>query len=228
MNLSTLYKILLEKYGHQGWWPLLELHEKGINPTKSGSIRGYHPKDYSYPKTKDQQFEIILGTILTQNTSWIQVEKVLINLKQLNSLSPDSILNLDKEKLKQAIKPAGYFNQKSERIILLAKWFKELNHTPDRTELLSLKGVGPETADSILLYAFKIPSFVVDTYTKRILTNLEIINEKEKYEKIQKLFHEFLPKDFKIYQEFHALLVEHAKHFYLKKENWRKDFLKSQ
>jgi endonuclease-3 related protein len=219
--ILKIYNFLLSLYGPQGWWPLIELHDNGgENPTKTGSVQGYHPGDYTYPHTRVQQFEIICGAMLTQNTSWQQVEKALINLKQVDSLSPEAIFALDPETLREAIKPAGYYNQKAARLKILAEWFLELSgRVPEREELLSLKGVGPETADSILLYAFKQPSFVVDAYTRRIVSNLDLSEEKAKYSEIKALFEDNLPKDLVIYQEYHALLVEHAKRYYQKKIN---------
>ncbi|MCC4771433.1 endonuclease III domain-containing protein [Methanosarcina sp. DH2] len=222
--IQIIYDYLFNSYGPQGWWPLTELHYiDGTNPTKTGSVRGYHPGDYTYPHTDSQQFEIICGALLTQNTSWQQVERALINLRQTNSLSPESILSIDPEALKEFIKPAGYYNQKAARLKTLAEWFLELkSRIPQREELLSLKGIGPETADSILLYAFKQPSFVVDTYTRRVVSNLGLADEKAKYSEIKELFEENLPKDLVIYQEYHALLVEHAKRYYQKKINYSK------
>lgn len=219
--IKKIYDYLLDAYGPQGWWPLTELHDNsGTNPTKTGSIQGYHPGDYTYPHTKNQQFEIICGALLTQNTGWPQVEKALLNLKQLNALSPEAVLSLDPEILKNAIKPAGYYNQKAARLKILAGWFSNLKDiTPTREELLSLKGVGPETADSILLYAFKQPSFVVDAYTRRIVTNLSLVEEKARYDEIKTLFEENFQEDLAVYQEYHALLVEHAKRYYQKNRN---------
>ncbi|MDD3245758.1 MAG: endonuclease III domain-containing protein [Methanosarcina sp.] len=220
--IHKIYGFLLDSYGPQGWWPLTELHDSsGTNPTKTGSIRGYHPGDYTYPHTESQQFEIICGALLTQNTSWQQVERALINLKQMDSLSPEAVLSLEPETLKEAIKPAGYYNQKAARLKILAEWFTDLkSRMPEREELLSIKGVGPETADSILLYAFKQPSFVVDAYTRRIVSNLGLADEKAKYSEIKAFFEENLPKDLATYQEYHALLVEHAKRYYQKKINY--------
>jgi endonuclease-3 related protein len=225
--IQKIYDYLLEAYGPQGWWPLTDLHGNGgSNPTKTGSVQGYHPGDYTYPRNSKQQFEIISGALLTQNTSWPQVETALLNLKRLNALSPEGILCLDPETLKEAIKPAGYYNQKAGRLKILAEWFSDLQERthdrsaegiPIREELLSLKGVGPETADSILLYAFKQPSFVVDAYTRRIMTNLGLIGEKAKYEDVKALFEENLLEGPVVYQEYHALLVEHAKRHYKKK-----------
>jgi endonuclease III related protein len=222
--IHKVFNCLFDSYGPQGWWPLTELHETGgKNPTKTGSVRGYHPGDYTYPQTRNQQFEIICGALLTQNTGWIQVEKALFNLRSQNALYPEGILSLNPEVLKEAIKPAGYYNQKSIRLKALVLWF--LDHEgkiPAREELLSLKGIGPETADSILLYAFKQPSFVVDSYTKRIMTNLGLVDERANYSEIKELFEENLPRKLEVYQEYHALLVEHAKRYYQKKNSYDK------
>lgn len=224
--IKKIYDRLLLEYGPQGWWPMVSLDGcKGENPTKTGSIRGYHPEDYNYPKNKNERFEIILGTLLTQNTSWANVEKALLNLKELSGLHAEGILKLKDEELKNAIKPAGYFNQKSKRAKILAKWFIELKNIPTREELLALYGVGEETADSILLYAFQEPSFVIDTYTRRIFSNLGLIKGNEKYVEIKNLIEKNLDKDTKIFQEFHALLVEHAKRYYLGKNKGEGDFL---
>ena len=208
----------MKEYGPQGWWPLLELNNNTpILITKSGSLKGYHPKDYSYPKTANQTFEICIGAIVTQNTSWIQVDKALNNLKRMNALNVKGIKKLSDGKLKEAIKCAGYFNQKSNYIKEFIKFFEELKETPPRKELLEVKGIGNETADSIRLYAFNQPEFVVDAYTKRIFTHLKLIKEKATYHEIKELFEKNLEKDFIIYQEYHALLVEHAKNYYSKK-----------
>jgi len=220
-TIEKIYKKLLEMYGPQGWWPLIEIN--GTNPTKTGSINGYHQNDYSYPRTKNQQFEIILGVILTQNTSWPQVEIALKNLKKNNLLSPEKITEKNINLIKKSIKPAGYYNQKSERIITVSKYFKSLKKTPSRDEILSIKGIGPESADSIMLYAFKIPEFIIDAYTKRIMKALGLISENAKYDKIKEIFERSIKKDTKIYQEYHALLVEHAKHYYKKGSDFKKD-----
>ena len=114
-KIEKIYHNLLKEYGPQGWWPLLELDNSNhINITKTGTINGYHPNDYSYPKNENQQLEICIGAILTQNTSWTQVEKALINLKRMNALSVKGFKKLSIGKLKEAIKPAGYYNQKSK------------------------------------------------------------------------------------------------------------------
>jgi endonuclease-3 related protein len=212
-KILSLYNSLYEMYGPQGWWPLLELHgKKGCNPTKSGSIKGYHPDDYSYPKNKRQQFEICIGAILAQNTSWPNVEKALINLKDKRLLDAEKIISASDKMLSDAIRPAGYFNQKTKKLKIFSKFYKSLKgKTPSRGDLLNCWGVGPETADSILLYVYKQPEFVVDTYTKRILREMKIITSRHSYDDIKSLFEDDLSKDYKLFQEFHALIVEHAK-----------------
>jgi len=215
-QVKNIYSYLFNNYGPQGWWPILDY--KGVNPTKTGSIHGYHPGDYSFPRSKDEQFEIIIGSVLTQNTAWPNVEKALGSLKKLKAINPKRILALNDEALKEAIRPAGYFNQKAIYLKEMSKFYISLNRrTPTRKELLKVKGVGNETADSILLYAYKQPEFVVDAYTKRIFSNLGLISEKARYEEIKKLLEDNLPKEVVIFQEYHALIVEHAKRNYSKK-----------
>jgi endonuclease-3 related protein len=217
--LLPIYSFLLKEYGQQGWWPLLG--QKGCKPTKTGSVIGYHPGDYNLPKTRNQIFEVCLGAILTQNTGWPQVEMALKNLHEKNCLDPERILEMDGEALKEAIRPAGYFNQKAKKAKIFTNYFLNLgqNRIPTREELLSLWGIGPETADSMLLYAFKVPTFVIDAYTRRIFTRLGMIHEKSSYDDIKALFEQSLPEDLVIYQEYHALIVEHAKRFYQKKSD---------
>ena len=108
-KLMELYQKLYALYGPQGWWPLLTV--KGTNPTKTGAIQGYHPGDYSYPQDEQQRFEICVGAILTQNTSWTNVEKALFNLQKRQALTPKGISRLSVPKLKEIIKVAGYYNQ---------------------------------------------------------------------------------------------------------------------
>jgi len=220
-TIAGIYGKLFGLYGPQGWWPLLELEGSvGRNPTKTGSIRGYHPGDYSYPQTQAQRFEICVGAILTQNTAWPNVEKALRSLKQKRLLSPAAIIKAEPAELGEAIRPAGYFNQKAKKLKAFAEFYMGLwqsvpqRKSPKREELLSVWGIGPETADSMLLYAFKEPSFVVDAYTRRIFSNLGLIKADWKYDQIKLLFEDSIRPDFKIYQEFHALIVEHAKRHY--------------
>ena len=145
------------------------------------------------------------GNILTQNTAWNNVEKAINNLKQADLIASDKIINVDIAKLKDLIKPAGYYNQKAERLKIIAHFFKK-NKNITREKLLQIKGVGPETADSILLYALKQPYFVIDAYTKRIFRRLGITNT-DNYEELQQLFEKNLKKDTKTFNEYHALIV---------------------
>lgn len=164
-----------------------------------------------YLKTKGK---ITRDATLTQNTSWPSVEKALINLKKLNSINPKKLLSFNEEKLKDAIKPAGYFNQKAKKLKIFSEFYISLNgKTPSREELLKVWGIGPETADSMLLYAYNVPTFVVDAYTKRIFSRLGFVKKEEEYGLVKLFFEKNMKKDFKIYQEVHALIVEHAKRF---------------
>lgn len=208
-SINQIYKDLYKRYGARGWWPLIGYKDHD---------KGYHPSNYKLPKTKLQIYEVCIGAVLTQNVGWVNAEKALINLKKLNALNPKSLMKLDESKLKQAIKPAGYFNQKAKKLKEFTKFYLSLkNKIPTREELLSIWGIGKETADSMLLYAFKVPTFVIDTYTRRIFTNLGFIDKKADYDEIKKLFEDNLKSDLIIYQEYHALLVEHAKRYYAKK-----------
>ena len=210
-NIYKIYTLLLKKYGAQGWWPFL-----GI---------GYHPDDYSYPKNSDQIFEVALGSILTQNTTFTSVTKAMNNLQENNCITSESIKAMNVEKLKELIKPVGYFNQKANYILEFIKFFDTLHgKVPSREELLKVKGIGEETADSILLYGYNQCQFKVDAYTKRLLSELGLIDEKSKYRDMKKIFEDALEKEIedteerrKIYQEYHALIVEHGKHCYSKK-----------
>ncbi|NLG95145.1 MAG: endonuclease III domain-containing protein [Acetomicrobium flavidum] len=199
----AIYEALLKHYGPQGWWPV------------AGS---YHPGDYGVPKNEEETFEIIAGAVLTQNTAWTSVERALENLRRIDALNPHKILALSLDALKSAIRPAGFFNQKAIYLREMADFFMGLKgRTPSRKELMSVKGVGNETADSILLYAYKRPEFVIDAYTKRIVISLGLAERKAGYMELKNLFESNLPGDVALYQEYHALLVEHAKRFYSSK-----------
>jgi endonuclease-3 related protein len=214
--IIKIYDKLYRIYGPQGWWPILS-HE-GTNPTKKGVIKGYHPGNYDLPIERNDIYEVILGTILTQNTAWLQADKALSHLNQLNALEPEKLLQLDDETLKSAIRCAGFLNQKSIYLKEITRFFIELEgKVPTREQLLQVKGVGNETADSINLYAYKQPEFVVDAYTKRIFTHLGIVDEKISYIKLKNLFQFHLPGSIPVYQEYHALIVEHAKKHYSRK-----------
>lgn len=213
---QEIYKKLFSLYGAQGWWPLINF--EGINPTKTGSRQGYHPGNYDLPENDQQVYEIILGAILTQNTNWKSAEQALLRLYKISGFDPQKVLYLSETDLKNTIRCAGFFNQKAEYLKRITEFFLKLKgETPERQDILKVKGVGEETADSILLYAYKKPEFVVDTYTKRILHHLGFIKEKEKYGVVKELFESNLPLDVPLYQEYHALLVEHAKRHYLKR-----------
>jgi endonuclease-3 related protein len=198
-TIYNIYKILLNHYGKQNWWPA------------------------------ETRYEVVVGAVLTQNTSWKNVERAINNLKMENLLEEEKILNIDEDKLKQLIKPAGFYNLKAKRLKNVTKFIvdnygntEEMAKTDKdtltlRTELLSINGVGKETADSILLYALDRESFVVDAYTKRMFVRLGIIDEKAKYDDIKVLFERHLPKDLEVYKEYHALIVEHCKRFCRKK-----------
>ena len=224
-QIIRIYEKLYDLYGPQGWWPLI--NHDGTNPTKTGAIRGYHPENYDLPTTRNQVYEIILGAILTQNTSWLSAEMALFNLDELNAIEPEKLLKLDDETLKSTIRCAGFLNQKAVYLREITKFFIESDgKIPTRKELLGVKGVGNETADSILLYVYKQPQFVVDAYTKRIFIHLGLVNENIKYMELKNLFESSLPKDVALYQEYHALIVEHAKIYYSKKPHGVDDPLK--
>ena len=213
-KIKRVFHALHKKYEPQGWWPLTDLKNEKSNNKLLRS--GYHPFDYSFPKNKKQQYEICIGAILTQNTSWKQAEKSLNYLKKNNILDHNAICEVDIERLKVLIKPSGYFNQKALKIKKFTGYFLDLKgRTPEREELLDLWGIGPETADSMLLYAFKKPVFVVDAYTKRIFSR--ILGKKlNDYSKIQSIFHNAyrgISDDTKMgfFNEYHSLIVEHGK-----------------
>ncbi len=214
--IINVYNKLYELYGPQGWWPIK--NHKGTNTAKTGVTNDYHPRNYDLPLERNEIFEVILGSILTQNTTWLQADKALTNLNQLGTIEPEKLLLLDDKNLKAAIRCAGFLNQKSIYLREISRFFIKLkDETPTRKELLKVKGVGNETADSILLYAYKQPEFVVDAYTKRIFSHLKIIDEKISYMKLKNLFESNLKPDVPVYQEYHALIVQHAKKYYSRK-----------
>ncbi|MBZ9571275.1 endonuclease III domain-containing protein [Methanobrevibacter sp. TMH8] len=218
-NLNFIYEKLLETYSYQGWWPFLD-HE-GVNPTKSGSVNGYHPEDYDFPKNIHQKFEVIFGSILTQNTAWPSVEQALNNLNNLIEFTPESLLNFannNENEFKDAIRCAGFVNQKANYLKNISEFYISIgNEVPSRKTLLNVKGIGNETADSILLFAHKEKQFKVDAYTKRIFTYLGYITEKDSYMSVKNLFEANFKGNVNMFQEYHALIVEHAKRYYSKK-----------
>ena len=173
-DIRLIYRNLYNHYGPQGWWPLI--NHKGLNPTKTGATRGYHPLNYNLPQSRNDIFEIMVGTILTQNTTWTSAEKALLNLNHINAMVPEKLLDLSEDTLKEAIRCAGFLNQKADYLREITKFYISLKgRIPGREELLMVKGVGNETADSILLYGYKQAEFVVDAYTKRIFIHQGII-----------------------------------------------------
>lgn len=211
-RILYIYGLLLDKYGRQRWWPT----------TLRGDIKpAYHGKK----PDKRQKFEICVGAILTQNTSWKNVEKAIINLNKEKILSIDGLAGSGKKRIAGLIKPSGYFNQKAERLKLIAGFFSKENigdfHLRDtgkaRESLLDIKGIGPETADSILLYAFDKPIFVIDAYTRRIFSRAGLCSGESGYHCLQEMFQKSLPEKTEIYNEYHALIVELAKQHCMKK-----------
>lgn len=169
-------------------------------------------------------FEVIIGAILTQNTNWSNVEKAIKNLKADGKLSPEGIKNVPLAELAKLIRPSGFFNVKARRVKAFNHWlFSQYEGSLSRmfsqdlqtlrNELLSVKGIGPETADSILLYAGNMPTFVVDAYTHRIFSRHGFIAEESTYEEMKSFFEERLPKDVKLFNEYHALLVHIGKRY---------------
>jgi endonuclease-3 related protein len=183
---------LMSKYGPQHWWP------------------------------GDSPFEVIIGAILTQSSAWTNVEKAINNLKSADALSPEAILNLSLEQLAQLIRPSGYYNAKAVKLKSLVGWL-DTNYQNDlntlsavdtgtlRSLLLSVHGIGNETADSILLYALGKPVFVIDAYTKRIISRIGLISAESSYSEYQQFFIGKLPVDIKLFNEYHALLVRLGK-----------------
>ncbi|OAQ19826.1 endonuclease III domain-containing protein [Thermosulfurimonas dismutans] len=197
--LLEIYRGLYYHFGPQHWWPA------------------------------ESPFEVCVGAILTQNTNWRNVERAIENLKTRGFLSPEALHRLSVEELAGLIRPAGYFRIKAQRLkafvdFLVSRYEGELSALAEketdeiRKELLSIKGIGPETADSILLYALERPVFVVDAYTKRILLRHGLTTEEAGYDELQELFMKSLPRDTQLYNEYHALLVACGKHYCLSRK----------
>jgi len=193
-RLETLYERLLSRFGPRGWWPA------------------------------DTPFEVVVGAILTQNTAWRNVEKAIENLKALGPLTPAVLRETSEDALRAAIRPAGYFNQKTRRLQgFLRVLFEEfggdlgalfaLDTASLRDRLLAISGIGPETADSILLYAAQRPVFVIDAYTIRVLTRHGFLPEETTYAEVQQYVTDHLPEDTALFNEFHALFVAVGKEF---------------
>ncbi|MCK5153569.1 MAG: DNA repair protein [Spirochaetales bacterium] len=221
--VPLIYNKLLNKYGSQGWWPVYSLRN-----TEGRDNRGYLIRSVSIDPGRDlapgelSKFEIAIGAVLTQNTAWTNVEKALSNLIDLNLMDTKIISDIDQKELANVIRPSGYYNQKAKKIKILTRFLLDGDYLkdgniPHRTDFLNLWGIGEETADSILLYGYNFPVFVVDAYTKRIFTRIGILEGSENYEEISRIFTDNLEKDSVIFQEYHALIVRHAKEFCKKK-----------
>lgn len=193
-RLIEIYQLLFERFGPQHWWP------------------------------GDTQFEIITGAILTQNTNWANVEKAITNLTSANCLSLEKLHQINLSELAELIRPAGYFNIKAKRLKNFVNWLFDnydgklanldsIDNEQLRAELLAIKGIGCETTDSILLYAFDRPIFVVDAYTARVAIRHGLIEPEADYEQLRELFQENLPQDAQLFNEYHALLVRVGKEF---------------
>ena len=207
-----VYGALLSFHGKRGWWPI---------PSRAGEHgfdgRGYHQGLPSCRPEPFDRLQICLGTILTQNTSWNNAEKALLGLLDAGITDLPGLLRLSLPELEWAIRPSGYFRQKAARIKDLGKFlaaggYLEIGKFPPAREaLLSIRGIGPETADSILLYAFHLPRFVIDAYTLRLFTRLGLLPAGSTYASAQEAFHSCLPSDAELFSEYHALIVEACK-----------------
>ena len=191
-DLHAWYRALRKRHGPQHWWPA------------------------------ETPFEVMVGAILTQNTAWSNVEKAIAALKTFGLMDPVKLRELDDDTLAEAIRPAGTFRVKTRRLKALLDWFVGVHGAdfdrlramrPERVreELLEVKGVGPETADSILLYALGFPVFVVDRYTWRILTRHGVVDEDAAYDDMRELFERALPRKADLFNDYHAQIVRVGK-----------------
>ncbi|MHC1570266.1 MAG: endonuclease [Methermicoccaceae archaeon] len=192
MSLYSLYLRLLDMLGHQHWWPA------------------------------DTPFEVMVGAILTQQTRWESVERAVRCLKRKGLLSPEALAAASEDEIRECTRCTGFYNQKTRRLKMLATFVREtgeqrLYAMPKnelRRALLNIEGVGYETADSIVLYAAEKPSFVIDAYTRRMLSCMGIEGS---YTELKRLFEMSLPEDVEVYKEFHALIVAFGKQFCARK-----------
>ena len=191
--LRAIYRQLFEQYGPQHWWPA------------------------------ESRFEVMVGAVLTQNTAWINVERAIGNLRQANLLTPASIASMAPQELADYLRPAGYFNVKARRLQAFCAYLLEHDDLDElgtqalREGLLSVHGIGPETADDMLLYAFQRPVFVIDAYTRRLFGRLGLMDAGASYETLRAEFERALGREVALFNEYHALIVNHAKHVCRKK-----------
>ena len=191
-KIMEVYRLLLKEYGEQGWWPIKGVYSASFKKRK---------------RTPAERFEISVGAILAQNTSWKNAEKALENLGNADALNREVMGKLSQKELATLIRPAGYYNLKAKKL----KEFLKYSGRITREGLVGVWGCGPETVDSILLYAYGKPVFVVDAYAKRIFSRLGLCSKDIPYGKLQELFGQNLPEDAKLFNEYHALIVELAK-----------------
>jgi len=208
-----VYDSLHEVFGYQNWWPIVE-----------NDMAIYHPDYRSCKRTSQHAFEIGVGAILTQNTAWKNVVTAIANLKNQKNFSADKLIQLSEAEIADLIRSSGYFNQKARKLKGFASFVlieaggdllklrkKKLGEV--RSLLLGLWGIGPETADSIMLYALGFPIFVVDAYTRRIFSRLGVVKETVGYQEVQDFFHSALKSNPELFGEYHALLVRLGKDF---------------
>ena len=215
-----VFKKLLTSYGFQGWWPTCSSFEKKLGNNIDTESPQYRPDNPFRSLTPQEKFEICIGAILTQNTSWTNVAKVIPLIKKIQLLNEKKLNQIDLDSLAKHIKPTGYYNQKARKIKAFAQYITEnpleqifkLSIPDLRKTLLKLHGIGPETADDIILYAAQKPVFVIDTYTKRIFSRLGFCQENISYYDLQTLIMKNLPLNAPLFNEYHALLVKLAKH----------------
>lgn len=193
MTLRQVFDLLRRCYGPQQWWP------------------------------GDTPFEVMVGAVLTQNTAWSNVEKAIANLKAHGALDPAVIHHTHAATLAAWLKPSGYFNIKARRLQNFCAWYlgagglaplRRLDTPTLRKALLGVNGIGPETADDILLYAFQRPVFVIDAYTRRLFFRLQLVTGEETYEELRHYFERGLDRSsdkVALFNEYHALIVAHAK-----------------
>ena len=204
--LKSIYTKLHSRFGNQNWWPVTLDNE---------TIPKYHK---NIKLTEKQKLEICFGAILTQNTNWKNVEKAISQLNKNKLININKIIKINNENLARIIKSSGYHNQKAKKLKNFCLFLKNNYHgnikklfsniiTKLRNELLSINGIGPETADSIILYAAKKPIFVIDAYTKRIYSRVFSIKKELRYDELQQIFMKELNNDKKLFNEYHALLV---------------------
>jgi len=225
MKPLAICKKMLNSFGPQHWWPVTEEGE---------TVPTYKKRSHL---TEQQKLEICAGAILTQNTDWKNVMKALENLNKAKMLSCEKIANAKQARIAGLVRPSGYFNQKAKRLVLFAKYLKK-NYNCScskmfekplealREELLSLHGIGNETADDIILYAAGKPSFVIDAYTMRFVERF-YGKERISYVEAKLFFESQLPKDAALFNEFHALLVGLGKRFCRKKPVCGQCFLRA-